>query len=164
MMKKEELLTTCFGLGRLPGAPGTWGSLPPVVLYLLVANYCPYPPSGPILMAFLLIAGAWVCVQYTPALIESTGKKDPQTVVADEVAGQALTMLFIAILDPGNVGLAAISGFVLFRLFDIIKPWPCKKLENLPRGTGVLADDIMAGIYAAIVFGILYWLLPGYFG
>ncbi len=164
MMKKTEVLTTCFGLGKIPFAPGTFGSLPPVAIYLLAGSFCPYPPSGPILMAFLAVTAAWVCVQFSPAMIAETGKTDPQTIVADEVAGQAVAMLFIAVLDPVNIWLAAASGFVLFRLFDILKPWPCKKLENLPRGTGILADDLMAGIYAAIVYGILYWLLPGYFG
>ena len=164
MMKKAELLTTCFGLGKMPFAPGTFGSLPPVVVYLLAGYLCPYPPSGPILMAFLAAAAAWACVQFAPVTIESTGQTDPQSIVADEVAGQAVTLLFIAILDPVNIWLAAASGFVLFRLFDILKPWPCKKLENLPRGAGILADDLMAGIYAAVVYGVLYWFLPGYFG
>lgn len=163
-MKKEELLTTCFGLGKLPIAPGTWGSLPPVVLYLLTKYYCPYPPSAPILMAFLVIAGAWACVQFSPAVIASTGKKDPGMIVADEVAGQSVTMLFIALLEPDNIYLAAGIGFLLFRLFDIFKPWPCKKLEKLPSGLGILADDLMAGVYGAILAGCFMLLKTRFSG
>ena len=163
-MKKAELLTTCFGLGKLPVAPGTWGSLAPVALYLLAEYYCPYPPSTPILMAFLVVAGAWACVQYAPAVVASTGKKDPGLIVADEVSGQAVPLLFITLLEPENIYIAAGLGFVLFRLFDILKPWPCKKLENLPNGLGILADDLMAGVYAAIVFAICYRFLPEYCG
>lgn len=153
VMKKEELLTTCFGLGKLPIAPGTWGSLAPVALYLLAGYYCPYPPSGPILMAFLVISGAWACIQYAPAVVAATGKKDPGLIVADEVSGQAITLLLISLLEPDNIFIAAGLGFLLFRLFDIFKPWPCKRLEKLPNGLGILADDLMAGVYGAILAG-----------
>ena len=160
MMKKEELLTTCFGLGKLPIAPGTWGSLPPVVLYQVLGYL--WPAANPYVMAFFLVAGSWVCIQYAPAIIATTGKKDPGMVVADEVAGQAVVMLFIALLWPANICNTMALGFFLFRLFDIIKPWPCKKLEKLPAGLGILADDLMAGIYACVAFAIAYHWLPKY--
>lgn len=166
-MKKEELLTTCFGLGKLPVAPGTWGSLPPVVLYQ-VLRYIPgefYPSAAAITMVVLLIMFSWICIRYAPALIESTGKKDPQMIVADEVAGQALLMLTITLLNPVNICNTTALGFVLFRLFDITKLWPCRKLEKLPAGIGILADDLMAGVYGSIVayFMIRHWL-PQYCG
>lgn len=160
MMKKEELLTSCFGLGKIPVAPGTFGSLPPVVIYQVLGYL--WPEANPYVMAFLLLAGAWACIQYAPAMIEATGKKDPQTIVADEVAGQALVMLFIASLWPEHICNTTAMGFVLFRLFDIVKPWPCRSLEKLPDGVGILADDLMAGIYACIVFAVAYHWLPGY--
>ena len=162
-MKKAELLTTCFGLGKLPIAPGTWGSLPPVVVYTVFGFL--YPVANVYAMVFFIIAGSWACVRYAPAVIASTGKKDPGLIVADEVAGQAITMLIIASLKPDNIYLAAGLGFVLFRLFDILKPWPCKRLEKLPAGVGVLADDLMAGIYGgAIAFFVIRHFLPQYCG
>ena len=160
MMKKEELLTTCFGLGKLPIAPGTWGSLPPVVLYQVFGHL--WPAANPYVMAFFLIAGSWVCLRYAPAIIAATGKKDPSIVVADEVAGQAVVMLFITLLWPENICNTTVLGFFLFRLFDIAKPWPCKRLEKLPEGLGILADDLMAGVYASIIFAIAYHWLPKY--
>jgi phosphatidylglycerophosphatase A len=81
--------------------------------------------------------------------------------VADEVAGQALVMLIIALFKLANICNAAVIGFVLFRLFDIVKPWPCKKLEKLHEGVGILADDLMAGLYGAVVFVLLNRFLPG---
>lgn len=163
-MKKAELLTTCFGLGKLPVAPGTWGSLPPVVLYMITATLCPYPHSAWILMAFLAIFASWACVRYAPAVIAATGKKDPGMVVADEVAGQAVTMLAISLLQPDSICTTAALGFLLFRLFDITKPWPCKRLEKLPAGIGILADDLMAGVYAGVVASIAIYYIPGCFG
>jgi phosphatidylglycerophosphatase A len=165
-MKKDEVLTTVFGLGKLPIAPGTFGSLPPVVLYQIL-GYVPgefFPAAAPITMAVLLIGFSWICVHYAPAIIAATGKKDPQSVVADEVAGQALVMLTITLFSPANICNTAVIGFILFRLFDIIKPFPCKRLEKLNDGIGILADDLMAGVYASIVFIIVNRLLPGVCG
>ena len=166
-MKKAELLTTCFGLGKLPFCPGTWGSLPPVVLYQ-VLRYIPgefLPWLTPAVMAPLLIAFSWVFIRYSPVLIASTGKKDPQMIVADEVAGQAVVMLAIALLNPDNICNTTALGFALFRLFDITKPWPCKRLEKLPGGLGILADDLMAGVYGAIAsYVFIRHLLPQYCG
>jgi len=165
-MNKSELLTTCFGLGKLPFCPGTWGSLPPVVLYQ-VLRYVPgefYPWITPVVMAVLLIVFSWICVQYSPAVIEATGKKDPGLIVADEVAGQAVTMLIISLLWPGNICNTTVLGFALFRLFDITKPWPCRRLEKLPAGVGILADDLMAGLYGGIIAAILINFIPVCFG
>lgn len=166
-MKKEELLTSCFGLGKLPIAPGTWGSLPPVVLYQVLGYL--WPAANPFVMAFFLAAGSWVCIRYSPAIIAATGKKDPGMVVADEVAGQALTMLIIALVAPlcsvsVNICNTTVLGFALFRLFDITKPWPCKRLEKLPAGVGILADDLMAGVYGGIVAAIGIYFMPRCFG
>ncbi|MCI0498647.1 MAG: phosphatidylglycerophosphatase A [Planctomycetales bacterium] len=149
-MKKEAWLTTVLGLGKLPVAPGTFGSLVPVVLYQAL-GYLSFSVAVYV-MAFLVLAGSWVCIQYAPAMITATGKKDPQQVVADEVAGQALAILAIALLSPANICNSAVFGFVLFRLFDILKPWPCKRLEKLPAGLGILADDLAAGLWVALVW------------
>lgn len=162
-MTKEELLTSGLGLGKLPLAPGIWGLLPPVVVYQVLGYL--WPGANPYVMAGFLIAGALVCVRYAPAVIRATGIKDPKTVVVDALAGQALTMLMIAVLGPANICNSMALGFVLFLLFDFIKPWPCKSLRQMmPEGIGILADDLMAGLYAGILALALIRLFPVYFG
>ncbi len=103
-------------------------------------------------MLVLALAGSIVCVGFAPAAIARTGKNDPGEVVADEFAGQAVTFMGIAAITPSQMIVAAVLGFLLFRLFDIVKPWPIRKLEALPGGWGILADDLLAGVYAGIVF------------
>ncbi|HOK96504.1 MAG TPA: phosphatidylglycerophosphatase A [Anaerohalosphaeraceae bacterium] len=161
-MTKEELLTTVFGLGKLPAAPGTFGSLASVLLYLLLGYV--YPSANWYVMALLAALGTWVCIEYGPQMTAITGKKDPPEVVADEAAGQALVMLAITLLNPAKICNAGVTGFVLFRLFDIFKPFPCKQLEKLKGGYGILADDLMAAVYAAAVFIVLRRFLPAFFG
>jgi len=152
----KRLAASCFGLGRLPVAPGTWGSLPPTVVFALMCQFSVSAGLISVVMAVLALAGAVVCVKFAPAAIAATGKTDPREVVADEFSGQAVTFLAAAFLlpatvSPGRVWAAAAAGFVLFRLFDIFKPWPIRKFEKLPKGWGILSDDLMAGVYASIV-------------
>ncbi|MFZ2146338.1 MAG: phosphatidylglycerophosphatase A [Sedimentisphaerales bacterium] len=156
----KRLLASCFGLGRLPLAPGTWGSLPVVIIFAFMGHFHLSGPSITIVMAVLTIAGSIVCVRFAPAAIAATGNTDPREVVADELAGQAVTFLvspFLAIsaVSSRDVWVAAVLGFFLFRLFDIVKPWPIRKLEKLPKGWGILADDLLAGVFAAIVLQII---------
>jgi phosphatidylglycerophosphatase A len=158
-MKKEEFLASGLGLGKLPWSPGMWGLLPPVVVYQVLGYL--EPAANPFVMACFLIVGAWLCVTYAPAVIQATGLKDPQIVVVDALAGQALTMLMIALLAPANICNSMALGFILFWLLDLIKPWPCKRLrEKMPIGIGILADDLMAGLYAGILAYILIYLFP----
>ena len=117
-------------------------------------------------MLAFLIAGAIVCLKMSGDAIAATGKNDPREVVADEVAGQALTFIILsfsidAILSLNRLIIVTVAGFALFRLFDIIKPWPANRLEKLPAGWGILADDLMAGIYAGILLVIAakFWIL-----
>ena len=162
----KRLLASCFGLGRLPIAPGTWGSLPVAVIFGLM---CQFHLSGPlitIVMAALALVGSVICVKFAPAAIAATGKDDPGEVVADELAGQAITYLLIpffipVILTPVQICVITSGGFLLFRLFDIAKPWPISKLEKLPKGWGILADDLLAGVFAAIVLLIIIFLWMG---
>ncbi len=119
-----------------------------------------------ITMAALALAGSIICVRFAPAAIAATGKNDPGEVVADELAGQAVTFLAVPLLSPEILSIRQIwfitaGGFLLFRLFDIAKPWPICKLEKLPEGWGVLADDLMAGVFAAIVLLIVIFLWMG---
>jgi phosphatidylglycerophosphatase A len=114
-----------------------------------------------IVMALLVLVGSIICIACAPATIRATRKKDPGEVVADEFAGQALTFLVGGLGATVCSWQGAVAGFILFRLFDIVKPWPVRRFEKLPEGWGVLADDLMAGIYAGIGLLILVRLWPG---
>lgn len=145
-----HLLATWFSSGLLPGAPGTWGSLaalPFAALFLWVGG------STLLFAASILIylVGIWASNRYA----ESIGKKDPGAVVIDEVAGQWLALVPVC-LEP--VGF--LIGFALFRTFDILKTWPANRLEqDLPGGLGIMSDDMVAGLYAALGTLLLLHLL-----
>ncbi len=146
----KRLLTSCFGLGHLPLAPGTWGSIPPVIVFILMCRSGASTLLISIVMAALALTASFICIKFAPIAIAATGKTDPREVVADEFAGQAVTLIAIGAVPSGQIWTAAVLGFLLFRLFDIVKPWPARKLEKLPKGWGILADDLLAGVYAAI--------------
>jgi undecaprenyl-diphosphatase len=150
----KRLLASCFGLGWLPLAPGTYGSVPPVIIFLLLVIGGASAAMTAVTMAVLVLAGSAVCILCAPAVIAISGKNDPREVVADEFAGQALTFLIVALIATSRTWLVAAGGFVLFRLFDITKPWPVRKIEKLPKGWGILADDLLAAVYAAIGLAI----------
>jgi phosphatidylglycerophosphatase A len=155
----KRLALSCFGLGRLPIAPGTWGSLLPAIVFGLMCQFGTSPAIVSNVMAALALAASVVCVQFAPAAIAATGKDDPGEVVVDEVAGQAITFLvspFLALptASTGQIWSVTAAGFVLFRVFDIAKPWPICRLEKLPKGWGILADDLAAGVFAWIVLQI----------
>ena len=155
----KRLLVSCFGLGRLPIAPGTWGSLPPTIVFGLMCHFRASPLTISVVMAALALAGSLICVQFAPAAIAATGKDDPGEVVVDELAGQAITFLaspFLALgaASTGQIWGVTAAGFVLFRVFDIAKPWPIHKLEKFPKGWGILADDLMAGVFAWVALQI----------
>ena len=162
----RRFLTSCFGLGRLPLAPGTWGSLPSAVAFGLV---CYFGGSGLVLFLVMLvffILGSLICLKFSDAAVAATGNDDPNEVVADEIAGQALTfMLLIFVMNTGltvrQIVTIVAMGFFLFRLFDTIKPWPSYRLEELHGGLGILADDLMAGLYAGIclIIASRVWIL-----
>ncbi len=116
-------------------------------------------------MIVLIVFGSFICLKFSNAAIAATGKEDPNEVVADEIAGQALTFLAMPLLmkdiSGGQILSITILGYFLFRLFDTVKPWPSYRLEELPGAWGILADDLMAGIYAAITLFICakLWIL-----
>jgi len=162
----KRLLTSCFGLGRLPLAPGTWASLPAAIIFGLMWHFGIPSISISIAMAALALAGSVICVKFAPSVIAATGENDPREVVADELAGQAVAFLTVPFLGPEifstrQIWIITLGGFFLFRLFDIAKPCPIRKLEKLPEGWGVLADDLLAGVYAAIVLQIIIRLWIG---
>ncbi len=146
----RRLLVSCFGLGWLPVAPGTWGSLPPAMLFALMCYFGSAAAAISITMAVLALVGSVVCIKFAPAIVAATDEADPREVVADEFSGQAVTFLFIAAVPISNIWVTGLLGFLLFRFFDILKPWPIRKFEKLPKGWGILSDDLMAGVYAGI--------------
>jgi phosphatidylglycerophosphatase A len=118
-------------------------------------------------MAAFVIAASVACIACVPAVAALAGKTDPGEIVVDEVAGQALVFLIAVWLLPADLSLkqcclVAATGFLLFRVLDITKPWPIRKLEALPEGWGVLADDLLAGVFAAAVLSIVVklWIAP----
>lgn len=166
------LACATWGVGYAPLAPGTFGSAVGVGIYLLVgamsAQVFAYGTAHGwslerlvslrmtfmlLLVALLTIVGVWAASQTEKLL----GRKDPGIVVVDEVVGQLIAFLFV----PFNSGWwVVIVGFVLFRLFDIWKPYPIRRLEMLESGLGIMADDILAGVYAAILMSLLVSIYP----
>lgn len=144
------LLATCIGAGLAPLAPGTVGSIPGLMLFwALWATGGAYAAAAGALI--LAVAGTWAADRTSTA----AGEEDPPIIVIDETAGQMVSLLFLAPTLP-VLGL----GFVLFRLFDIIKPPPARQLERLPGGFGVMADDLAAGVYANLVLRGLIFCFP----
>jgi phosphatidylglycerophosphatase A len=144
-------IATFFGVGFIKPGPGTWGSVAAVVLWAAFAWLA--HPSPRVLFVALLIGIFLTLLFGVPAasVVErESGGHDPQCVVIDEVAGQWITLL----LCPADWrhGLIAL---VLFRLFDIIKPFPVRRLERLPGGWGIVFDDVAAGLYAFCIASIL---------
>ncbi len=143
-----NLIATAFGIGNVPIASGTWASLAALPVAWLVATR--FGSVWPLAAAALALAfGLWASGQYCRAC----GEKDPSRVVIDEIAGQWLALAPIAVPDPVLYGIA----FFVFRIFDIVKPWPAGWCDQHLHGApGVMFDDIAAGLYAAIVvYGVM---------
>ena len=146
-------LATGFGSGLAPVASGTFGTLVAVPLaWLLLRETSAYPMVQLVLVA----AAAAIAIWSANVAALHFGLKDPGQIVVDEIAGYLVT---VALLPPGWATLLA--AFVLFRVFDIAKPPPCRWAEGLPGGVGIVADDLLAGLYANLsirilcIFGIL---------
>jgi len=149
---------TTFGLGFMRPAPGTWGSLPPCgVAWLCALAAAPAGLTHALLVVILLVFSA-ACVVWGAWGEKRFGRKDASEIVADETAGQCIPLMFLPAfaLDGFWAASFTIGGaFVLFRIMDIIKPWPAHGLQRLRHGWGVLVDDLIAGLYAAIVLQIV---------
>ncbi len=147
MTRLALALGTWFGCGYFPWGPGTAGSLAAVCIAALLHFYLGAARATLlVLTAILLIPAIWAATRTARFIV----KKDPGVVVVDEVLGQWITLAGATVLNTK----AFIAGFVLFRLFDIWKPWPVRKLERLPEGTGIVADDLAAGVYGALILYI----------
>ncbi len=144
------VVATFFGAGRFPIAPGTAGSAAALAPFLLVRWY-----GAPWIEAAVLVAVSAAGVWSAGVTERALGTTDPGLVVVDEVAGMLLTLLWLPVGVWGVV-----AGFALFRLFDIIKPYPCGRLERLDGGLGIMADDLMAGLYGQVSLRILLALFP----
>jgi phosphatidylglycerophosphatase A len=159
------VVATGGGAGLLPFAPGTFGSLVGVaVFYGLLTALQPRPQllqSAVIVVGILLAAlGIWAGTRAERIF----SRKDAQEIVIDEVCGQVITYSLVApylIASATNPTVILAVGFALFRLFDIYKPYPTHRLQFLEGGLGVMADDILAGIYAAVVLSFVPLIAPG---
>lgn len=143
------LTATLFGIGRLHPGPGTWGSATTVLLWAAIAYALPLNFRAPVLIALAVVV-TLIGIPAATQVSRASGRKDPQFVVIDEVAGQ-----LIALFAVPPAWKTFLAGFILFRAFDIIKPPPVRQLERLPEGTGIVLDDVMAGIYALAVMQLL---------
>ncbi|MEW8507970.1 MAG: phosphatidylglycerophosphatase A [Candidatus Thiodiazotropha sp.] len=145
LRKPVHLLAFGFGTGMLPKAPGTYGTLVGIPLYLMLQ---PLPPAlYLLLLALAFIAGLWICQRTA----EDLGVHDHSGIVWDEIVGYLAAMAFA---PPGWVWI--VIGFLLFRLFDIFKPWPIRWIDHrVDGGMGIMLDDLIAGLYSAGVISIL---------
>jgi phosphatidylglycerophosphatase A len=146
------VLATVGGAGYAPVAPGTIGSAVGIAIYAATRAWAAgYQVS---LLAAITVIGIWA----SSMAARHFQREDPGHVVIDEVAGQLLTL---CLLQVGAFGM--LVGFLLFRVFDIVKPWPARQLEALHGGLGIMADDLMAGVYGWIVMRVLIAAAPAAF-
>jgi phosphatidylglycerophosphatase A len=142
-------IATFFGIGTLRPGPGTWASAAAALIWFALSRISSASAQVAIVGSLIVIVIA-LGIPAASALARSSGLKDPQDVVIDEVAGQWIALLFA----PGSWK-TLLAGFILFRGFDILKPPPVRQLERLPEGTGIVADDVAAGIYSLVVMQLL---------
>jgi len=156
MKSLSKIIATFFGVGYFPFAPGTLTSLIVVLLYKFYLHSLSWPFY--LLLLFLLfLVGIFTSTKYSLEI----KKHDPRRIVIDEAFGQLLVLFRIG-ESWGTGWLPLLSCFLLFRIFDIIKPYPIKKVETLPEGWGIVMDDLVAAIYAGVIIN-LYLLLKFYF-
>jgi len=150
-----DAVSTWFGCGYSPVAPGTAGSAAAIAIAILIERYTGWTPPAFAALAVIVSAPAiWAAGETA----RQAGIKDPQFVVVDEVVGQWLTLAGARALNGKANWIAWLAAFLLFRLFDIWKPFPVRQLESLSGGVGIVADDLMAGLYAALVLFLAGWL------
>jgi len=171
----RKLITT-FGLGDLRPAPGTWGSMPPVLLagaiVLLLGMHGVageeslwvdgWPAATWVIyhaaMALTIVVFSWACLRYGDAAEARFNKKDPGNVCADETAGMCMPLMFLpaaAFADIWRGGATLVLAFLAFRVFDILKLPPARGLQNHQGGVGILLDDLVAGAQAMIAMQVI---------
>ena len=157
------MILTFLGVGRIPWAPGTMGSLAALLVGFVCWNSCP-DAFRTVLFPSLALLASFGCVVCGSRIELIFGRKDPGAVVIDEVAGQyvALSAIPFTVMDTQLANTALwLLAFLLFRLFDILKPLGIRRLETFPAGWGVLLDDIAAGAGAALLLLLIAPLLAG---
>lgn len=154
MTRLAVFVATVGYCGYFPIAPGTVGSAAGLVAYLLVW-WTRSPVVEVTLILVLFLAGVWAGTTAERYF----GGIDPGPIVIDEVVGMLITLAFIPVGVSG-----AVAGFVLFRVFDVVKPFPAGRLERLHGGLGVMADDAMAALYANVSLRLALWMFPRWIG
>ena len=142
-------IATFFGVGRLKPGPGTWGSAATVLLWALISSQIPAASRTWATIAAAIVI-TLIGIPAATRVALASGLKDPQFVVIDEVAGQLVTLIGVPLTWK-----TFLAGLILFRVFDILKPPPVRQLESLPEGTGIVVDDLAAGLYALAVMHLL---------
>lgn len=153
------LALATWGVGYLPLMPGTFGSLVGVGLFLVLVQMTGgVVRIGAVLISVIAvtIGGIWAATRTEKVM----NRKDPGIIVVDEVAGQLLALLPLTFLTRNPPLLAVMVSFTLFRCFDIVKPYPLRRLEGLGGGFGVMCDDLVAGVYAAVITSVIV-AIPG---
>jgi len=143
------VIASGFGSGFSPFAPGTAGSLVGLLLFVPLAA----APVVVVVGATLLVTGVGIWAGDRTA--RRLGAKDPGLVVVDEIAGMWVTLLFLPFTP-----VSAALGFFAFRAMDVFKPWPARRFEGFPGGLGIMADDLMAGVYANLIVRLLGLVYP----
>ena len=145
--KLALILSSCFGFGLIPVAQGTFGTLAGITLAMALAHVGPM--AAAYLLFFFVLLSIWTSGRSARAL----EKDDPAEVVIDETAGLLLTLFLL----PAT-GFNLCLGFILFRLFDILKPFPIRRLEKVEGGAGIVLDDLLAGVYGNLCLRLIAWV------
>ena len=148
-LKISEWIATCFKVGYLPLAPGTWGSIFAILVWWVLLKDLDLLIFGIVIILFFFIG-----IIVSNVIIDQNGNNDPSHIIIDELVGQWLALW---ILPDGYFYI--IIAFILFRFFDIIKPWPIRFMEQLPKGLGVMCDDLTAGLITLILIQIINFYL-----
>ncbi len=158
----RPLIASCFGLGLSPIMPGTCGALIGPAIYIPLAFAVPHEPLQSALIAAALAIWCWITIVLGGWAETYYQRKDSQKFVTDEVAGFLLTVLLFHISASPVV--TTLWAFPITRIIDILKIPPARRLERLPRGWGVLADDLLGSVYAALVLHGIRIIVPSWFG
>ena len=144
-LKISEWIATCFKVGYLPLAPGTWGSIFAILVWWVLLKDLDLLIFGIVIILFFFIG-----IIVSNIIIDQNGDNDPSHIIIDELVGQWLALWM---LPDGSFYIIIV--FILFRFFDIIKPWPIRFMEQLPKGLGVMCDDLTAGLITLIIIQII---------
>jgi len=149
LSRLATVIGTGFGSGYSPFAPGTAGTAVGLLLFV------PLHELASVWQAIVTLVGFFVGIWASTEVARQVGKKDPGVVVVDEIVGIWATLLFLPFTP-----LTAILGFLLFRVLDMVKPFPARQFESLPGGLGIMADDLMAGIYGNLLLRVIALVVP----